>query len=157
MKGDWELSTCPCSWPLPLTAWLTSQEEAGPASAGSWGTCRSCERQMRLPWEDQAEAPEWGWGPHARRGEDKRCLRSPGQKAKELWQGKICSSLWPPPLSSILSSQVTSFGVCFRSWQNGNRSMRKPTPSSRHLRRRPALWAPSCSRWRMPTRSPWIS
>ena len=42
---------------------------------------------MRLPWEDQAEAPEWGWGPHARRGEVQCCLRGSREEAEELWQG----------------------------------------------------------------------
>jgi hypothetical protein len=41
-----------------LITWLTFQEEAGSASAGCRGTCRSCERQMCFPGEDKAEAAE---------------------------------------------------------------------------------------------------
>lgn len=57
---------------------------------------------------------------------------------------------------SLLSPSADNL-LFFRSYQNGNRSMRKLRLSLRPPRRSPALSALSCSKSKMPMRSPWTN
>ena len=61
------------------------QEEACPASSGSWGANRGCEFQVRLSGENQNETPGWSGRPHDWCGEGQWFGFQPWQETEKLW------------------------------------------------------------------------